>query len=152
MFRKSIFVVILFIVTTFTFSKNESSCNGKTDLRIRFSNQWTIVNCLLSTIIIALVSYWLTNEQRLGGPDDVLEFLIIFTPIMVLQIIGVICTLSFVWFDRVSCCCCACWRRGQEEVVVYDPDNPEASLVLRDGEIIERNEQGELTQHTETDM
>ena len=80
-----------------------------------------------------------------------LEFLIIFTPIMVLQIIGVICTLSFVWFDRVSCCCCACWRRGQEEVVVYDPDNPEASLVLRDGEIIERNEQEEETQH-ETDM
>ena len=140
----------IFTVTTFTFSKHKSSCNGKTDLRIRFSTPWTIVNCLLSTIIIALVSSSTINEA-LRGPDEVTFYLIIFTPSMVLHIIGVICTLSFIWFDLVSCCCCACWR-GQEQVVVYDPDHPETSLVLRDGEIVERNDQREETQHAETDM
>ena len=95
-----------------------------------------------------MVSYWITNRDWINSE---IFYLIIFTPIMVLHIIGVICTLSFVWFDRISCCCCACWR-GQEEVVVYDPDHPEASLVLKDGEIIDRNEQEEETQHVETDM
>ena len=97
---------------------------------------------------MALVSYWITNWPNDGRN---INWVIIFTPIMVLHIIGVICTLSFVWFERVSCCCCACWR-GQQEVVVYDPDNPEASLVWRDGEVIQRNEQEEEIQHAETDM
>ena len=96
------------------------------------------------------MSYVIANGMFGGDPDVLFGYLLVFTPIMMLQIIGVICTLSFIWFDRVSCCCCACWR-GQEEVVVYDPDNPEASLVLRDGEIIERNDEEE-TQHRETDM
>ena len=144
------------IVTAFTFSKNKSSCNGKTDLRIRFSTLWTMINCLVSTIIIALVSHWISsflcNRGRGKCDDALIIWSAIFTPIMLLQIIGVICTLSFIWFDRISCCCCACWTRGQKEVVVYDPDHPEASLVLRDGEIIERNEQEKETQHAETDM
>ena len=53
------------------------------------------------------------------------------------HIIGVICTVLLLLFDRICCCCCCCdcWR-GQQEVVVYDPDHPEASLVWRDGEVI----------------
>ena len=49
--------------------------------------------------------------------------------------IGVFFTILFLMFD-ISCCCCACWR-GQQEVVVYDPDHPEASLVWRDGEVVD---------------
>ena len=114
-----------------------------------------MINCLLSTIIMAIVSYWITTfalQHWLFYSEELKCYLAIFTLLMVLHIIGVICTLSFVWFDRVSCCCCACWRGGHKELVVYDPDHPEASLVLRDGEIIERNEQEKETQHAETDM
>ena len=68
---------------------------------------------------------------------------------MVLHILGVICTLSFIWFDHICCCCCDCWR-GQQEVVVYDPDNHKASLVWRDGEVMEKKE--EKTENKETKM
>ena len=74
---------------------------------------------------------------------------LIFTPPMVCHILGVICTLSFIWFDHICCCCCDCCR-GQQEVVVYDPDHPEASLVWRDGEVIEKKE--EETENAETEM
>ena len=63
--------------------------------------------------------------------------------------LGVICTLSFIWFDNICCCCCDCCR-GQEEVVVYDPDHPEASLVWRDGEVMEKKE--EELENAETEM
>ena len=131
---------MLLKVTTFTFSKNKSSCEGETDLRVRFSTPWTLVNCFVSTIIVAIVSALVTNfivENGSGvGSSAFYSWLLFFTPSVVLHILGVICTVSFIWFDHISCCCCDCWR-GQQEVVVYDPDHPEASLVWRDGEVVD---------------
>ena len=99
-----------------------------------------------------MVSYLVTSfvvnaEEGVNAPaeESMWLWLGVFTPSIVLHILGVICTLSFIWFDRVSCCCCACWRGQQQEVVVYDTDNPEASLVWRDGEVINMSKEEEET-------
>ena len=97
-----------------------------------------------------MVSYLVKSfTVHLGSSAE--ESWFYFTPSIVLHILGVICTLSFIWFDRVSCCCCACWRGQQQEVVVYDPDHPEASLVWRDGEVIDMSKQEEETGNAYTD-
>ena len=92
---------------------------------------------------MALVSVLVTNFAVENGPgvgssssNAFYIWLLFFTPSVVLHILGVICTVSFIWFDHIFCCCCACWR-GHQEVVVYDPDHPEASLVWRDGEVVD---------------
>ena len=143
-----------FKVATFTFSKNQNSCEGESDLRVRFSTPWTLVNCLVSTIIVAIVGYLVTDFGIVfiigSNPDgNPLLWLTLFAPPMVLHILGVICTFLFIWFDHICCCCCDCCR-GQQEVVVYDPDKPVASLVWRDGEVIDKQE--EESENVETKM
>ena len=140
-------------VTNFTFSKNKSSCCEESDLRIRFSKLWTSINCLVSTLVMAfVVAYYAIYGNHSDkshilhltsgltyvygpGPKNVKSLLTIMA-IVVPHIIAVIFTVLFLLFDHISCCCCACWR-GQQEVVVYDPDHPEASLVWRDGEVMD---------------
>ena len=117
------------------------------DLRVRFSIPWTLVNCLESSIIMAIVSYLVTCVAELHSAPDSPVWFFYFTPPMVLHLLGVICTLLFIWFDHIFCCC-DCWR-GQQEVVVYDPDHPEACLVWKDGEIIDKQDEEE-TEKEET--
>ena len=62
--------------------------------------------------------------------------MVVLNTVLVFHILGVICTMLFVYFDNVFTCCCDCWR-GEQEIVVYDPDNREANLVLRDGQVID---------------
>ena len=130
-----------------------SSCSGDFDLKIRFSKLWTSINCLVSTVVMAFVlAYYaiygnhsekshvlrLTSVLKYvdsQNPDNT-KSLVTIMMIVVPYIIGMICTVLFLLFDHIYCCCCACWR-GQEEVVVYDPDHPEASLVWRDGEVMD---------------
>ena len=128
-------------MTTFTFSKINSSCCGETDQRIKFSTTWTMVNCFVSTTVVAVVSSFITIREVQGnaGHD---YWSLIFIPIIMGQMLGVACTAAFVWFDFICCCCCACWRGGSEaELMVYDPDNPEDCLVWRDGEVVNMDKQ-----------
>ena len=76
-------------------------------------------------------------------------FSIIFFPPVVGQIIGVILIALFAFFDQICCYCCECWR-GEEEIVVYDPDNPSANLVIRNGEVEDMDQRDE-TAETEDD-
>ena len=103
-----------------------SSCCGESNLRISFSKLWTSINCFVSTIVMA------SPINIVVKASDESPYVIG----IILHIIGVICTVLFLLFDHISCCCCDCWR-GQQEVVVYDPDHPEASLVWRDGEVVD---------------
>ena len=67
------------------------------------------------------------------------KFLIYMIPPVVGQIIGVIFTTQFLFFDQIFCFCCACWR-GEEETVVYCPDNPAAKLFIKHGEVVDMDQ------------
>ena len=74
--------------------------------------------------------------------------MVVLNTVPVFHILGVICTLLFVYFDNVFTCCCDCWR-GEQEIVLYDPDNREANLVWKDGQVIDM-EQMEKEEYVET--
>ena len=102
--------------------------------------------------MLALVTYWLasgTATMTYGSWSWWDIFSIIFSPPVVGHIIGVILIALFAFFDQICCYCCECWR-GEEEIVVYDPDNPSANLVIRNGEVEDMDQRDE-TAETEDD-
>ena len=115
-------------MTFYTVSKLNVLC-GPTDHKIALSRGWSYANLLLSTIGFAGGTYWLlVLEHRIqdlilmiGGP---------------LYILAALFTVIFLHYDYCCCasCCCDCCL-GEEQVMVYDPSNPEANLVLRNGEV-----------------
>ena len=50
--------------------------------------------------------------------------------------------LVFFLYDYLCFCCCNCFL-GAEDWTVFDPENHEANLVWRDGEILDKDEAGE---------
>ena len=49
-------------------------------------------------------------------------------------------TLIFLFYDNLCCCCCACCL-GAGEWTVFDPENPQAILVWKDGQIMDMEEE-----------
>ena len=45
-------------------------------------------------------------------------------------------TLIFLFYDKLCCCCCACCL-GAGEWTVFDPENPQAILIWKDGQIMD---------------
>ena len=122
-------------MTFFTVSK-VSLC-GQKDTRIGFSKLWTLINFLISSAFLSGVMYWV---HTLLLDDDVYSpywlyfvpgFLYVGTP---LHILSAVLTATLLWFDNLCCCCCECGS-GVAEVVIYDPSNPEANLVWREGQV-----------------
>ena len=93
------------------------------------------MNCFVSTIVIVPVGIWILTRINIYFLGDNYWLFLCLAPMLVCHILGVTCTLLFVLFDNVFPCCCDCWR-GEQEIVVYDPDNREANLVWRDGQVI----------------
>ena len=104
--------------------------------------------------MLALVTCWLasgTATRQAPGSWSLWWYIfsVIFIPPVGGHIIGVIFLALFAFFDQICCYCCECWR-GEEEIVVYDPDNPSANLVIRNGEVEDMDQRDE-TAETEDD-
>ena len=125
-------------MTFYTVSK-VSLC-GQKDTRIGFSKLWTLINFLISSTALAGITYWvhtllLDERERdyswIYPKFFVFGFLYIGTP---LYILSAVLTATLLWIDNLCSCCCECWL-GVAEVVIYDPSNPEANLVWREGQV-----------------
>ena len=117
-------------MTFFTFAKNSTMC-GSQDLRIRLSKRYTLFNFLVSTMAtICVVSVSDVD-------DDLHSFLLL---IFILYSFASLLTLIFLFYDNLCCYCCACCL-GAGEWTVFDPENPRAILVWKDGEIRDMNPQ-----------
>ena len=140
---------------TFSFSKGKTFC-GEQDTQIRFSKKWTFVNSFVSTSVLALVTYWLasgTATRQAPGSWNLWWYIfsVIFIPPVGGHIIGVIFITLFAFFDQICCYCCECWR-GEQELVVYDPDNPSAALVISNGAVVDINQRYETEETEESEV
>ena len=50
------------------------------------------------------------------------------------HILGVVFTFMFLQYDKLFGGCCECCL-GESEKVVFDPEDPETVLVLKDGQV-----------------
>ena len=86
-----------------------------------------------------------------GGPNCTIYTytyhytLVLMIPPLVCQITGVIFTTFLVFFNKFRSCSECC--RGEEETMVYCPDNPSSNLVIKQGKIVDIDQGDE----TETD-
>ena len=113
---------------------------GSQDLRIRLSKRYTLFNFLVSTLEIAFV-YGSTeskinqNDQNDQNDQNLnMALIIISIPFFIASVL----TLFFLFYDHLCCCCCACCL-GAEEWRVFDPENHQADLIWRNGEIIDKD-------------
>ena len=131
-------VYFIFLVTFFTFAENSTIC-GSRDLKIRLSKKYTLFNFLVSTLASAFVCYIAFLKAPLPGLFIfVICVLFIFIPYFVASLLALI----FLFYDNLCCCCCACCL-GAEEWRVFDPENHQADLVWRNGEIIDKDKEEE---------
>ena len=107
---------------------------GSQDLRIRLSKRYTLFNFLVSTLAFAFVFYYSPTESKIG----LKTILNISIPFFIASVL----TLIFLFYDHLCCCCCACCL-GAEEWRVFDPENHQADLVWRNGEIIDKDKEEE---------
>ena len=118
-------------MTFFTFAKVKTLC-GEQDLKIGFSKIWTMINMLMSTLSMILICYLMSrsNSSAYVYWED---FLLLSLPTFV---IGAILTTVFVFFDKFCCFCCENLK-GEEQIMLYDPNKPESFLVWKDGEVLD---------------
>ena len=57
-----------------------------------------------------------------------------------LIVASVILTITFIYFDHIFCCCCQCFLSSKQQIVVHDPNKPDKTFHLVNGEIIEAPE------------
>ena len=115
-------------VTFYNFSKLKTFCGPK-DVRISFSKNYSVINFLVSTLCYAGVVFWLLELNRYSIIRELIFFVCV-----PLYILGALFTALLVWFDKIFCYCCGCFI-GVGEIVVFDPSNPGANLVWRDGQV-----------------
>lgn len=125
----------LVLVTFFTFAKNSTMCGRSQDLRIRLSKKYTFINFLVSTAASAFCIFLLTLGTKSG---DVAAAVI--AALSIPLIIASLLTLIFLFYDYLCCCCCGCCL-GAWEWKVFDPENHQANLVWRNGEITDKDEE-----------
>lgn len=101
-------------------------------MRIRLSKKYTFINFLVSTASSAFIYYRLVEFGTVA-----LGLVALIAP---LHIIASLLTFIFLFYDNLCCCCCACCL-GAEEWKVFDPENHQANLVWRNGEIIDKDKE-----------
>ena len=121
------FFPFLNLVTFFTYAKNSTMC-GSQDLKIRLSKRYTFLNFLISMMATICVVSVLVVKLQLS--------LELFKLIGIFYSIPSLLTLIFLFYDNLCCCCCACCL-GAGEWTVFDPENPQAILVWKDGQIMD---------------
>ena len=99
------------------------------DRRISFSPKLSMVNMLLNVVVLGIFTILGTVRQvRYQLDMDWIRFFICTFPALLF-------TLLFVYLEKISCCSC-CWSAGRL-VRVFDPENPEKSLILKEGRVVE---------------
>ena len=91
-----------------------------------------MINMLVSTLSMTLICYLMStsNSSAYVYWED---FLLLSLPTFV---IGAILTTVFVFFDNFCCFCCENLK-GEEQIMLYDPNKPESFLVWKDGEVLD---------------
>ena len=103
-------------------------------MKIRLSRRYTFINFGVSTLASAYVYYRTVLNGEINSEGLVIDFSF--------QIIASVLTLIFLFYDHLCFCCCSCCL-GAGEWRVFDPENHEANLVWRNGEIIDKDKEEE---------
>ena len=104
-------------------------------MKIRLSRRYTFINFGVTTLASVYVYYRTVLNGQINSEGFVLTD-------FSFQIIASLLTLIFLFYDHLFCCFCACCL-GAGEWRVLDPENHEAILVWRNGEIIDKDEEEE---------
>ena len=130
----------VFLVSFYTVSKVNVLC-GPPDHRIGLSKAWSYANIIISTIAYSGGLYWISPDSSVLGYWEGTRWMgrvprwqnvklrmlycgwLTFT-------IGTLLTIIFLHYDALCCCL------SEEQVVIHDPSNPRANLVLRDRQVI----------------
>ena len=127
-------IILLPIFTYFTFSKMNTSCWGKRDVRLIFSPLHTWLNIIISSGCI--YCFFLAGD--IGPWNFGIDFVLLNIP-------AVVPTVIFLHYDYLFCCCCECCLQPATKMSVYDPDNQDLELVFKDGRVEEVNTDGEIS-------
>ena len=119
-------------MTFYTVAKVNFIC-GPTDHKIGLSKGWSYANILISSTAFAggISWYVVVGSHRWQGIGLLFTLLTVGVP---LYIWAILFTVTFLHYDTIFCCCCDCFL-GEEQMVIHDPSNPEANLVLKDGKV-----------------
>ena len=126
---------------------------GQKDVRIKFSPIWTLVNFLVSSFQVLVIKYLLGvhlldnpnhGENFDPQPDGSLKTVMVlhqhieqvFLAVVCLHIISAMLTTVLIFFDSLFCWCSPGFQ-GEGEWTVFDPEQPESNLALRDGNVVD---------------
>ena len=118
-------------MTFFTFAKIKILCGDK-DVKIGFSKTWTMINMLVSMLSMILICFLMSKDSK-SGYEYWEEFLLLALPTFG---IGAILTTIFLFFDKF-CCFCSESLKGEEQIMLFDPNKPESFLVWKDGKVLD---------------
>ena len=137
-------LIMLPLFTFFTFSKPHNFCRkDPSDNRVMFSVKYTKINMAMSIASYLLFCY-VMRFTMLTKSEVFQDFYSIFyNSISYLFTASIILTMTFVYFDHLFCCCCQCFLSSKHQIVVHDPNNPDRTFHLVNGEIIEVREKAE---------
>ena len=137
-------LVMLPVFTFFTFSKQHNFCRSDTsDNRVMFSLKYTKINLAISMVSFALFNYvWRFSLRTESDFFKDYYYLVTYSAIYLFAA-SVILTITFIYFDHLFCCCSQCFLSSKQQIVVHDPNQPDRTFHLVDGEIIEVYEKAE---------
>ena len=104
---------------------------GSQDVKIGFSKIWTMINMLLSTLAMMLICFLMSRSNN-SAYQYWEHFLLLALPTYVT---GAILTIILIFFDNFCCFCCESFK-GEEQIMLFDPNNPESFLVWKSGEVL----------------
>ena len=137
-------LILMPFFTFFTFSKPRNFCRkDPSDNRVMFSVKYTKINMAISIASYTLFCY--VMRFILQDKSDIFEnyYSFSFWGIFFLFALSIILTITFLYFDYLFCCCCQCFLSSKNQTVVYNPNQPDKTFHLVNGEIIEISEKAE---------
>ena len=137
-------LILLPFFTFFTFSKPRNFCRkDPSDNRVMFSVKYTKINMAISIASYTLFCY--VMRFILQDKSDIFEnyYSFSFWGIFFLFALSIILTITFLYFDYLFCCCCQCFLSSKNQTVVCNPNQPDKTFHLVNGEIIEISEKAE---------
>ena len=149
------YLVLLPTFTFFSFSKLR--CCG--DRRVSLSPGLTIVNMVINTapgcivcgfFILALLFLGIIFVPEERSYSDVLSnpyYILLLFLFLSQPFFSVIFTLLFLYLEKISCFSC-CQSAGRL-VRVFDPEQPEKTFIMEDGQVVEADLDVEEGEHSE---
>lgn len=90
------------------------------------------MNMLVSTLSMILICFLMSKDNN-SGYEYWEEFLLLALPTFV---IGAVLTTIFIFFDKFCYFCCESFK-GEEQIMLFDPNKPESFLVWKDGKVLD---------------